>query len=82
MVVECPDTLLSYRVNACPTHNNAVGRVTIARWRRVRSWWFCWGEGGLGFLLFYVLFWRRGGGGLELAGFGDFNCLCVGFFVL
>ena len=22
-------------------------------------------------------FWRRGGGGLELAGFGDFNCDCV-----
>ena len=35
------------------------------------------GEGGLGCLLFYVLFWRRGRGGLELAGFGDFNCDCV-----
>ena len=32
------------------------------------------GGGGLGCLLFYVGFWRRGGGGLELAGFGDFNC--------
>ena len=35
------------------------------------------GEEGLWCLLFYVGFWRRGGGGLELAGFGDFNCDCV-----
>ena len=35
------------------------------------------GGGGLGCLPFYVGFWRRGGGGLELAGFGDFNYDCV-----